>query len=260
MRDAAIIYLMYHELEVEGRPLCQSEQGYVRYVVRERGFREQMKWLHSMGVKGLSVSDILDKKTAGGIVITFDDGCETDLTVAAPLLQQLGFGATFYITLGFLGRPGYLVARQVRDLSDAGFDIGCHSMTHPYLSDLADSDLNREIAEAKSQLEEMISRPVHHFSCPGGRWSPRVAAVARHAGYHSVTTSRIAANRPHTDPFRLGRVVVMRELTLAGFQDLCRGRGLWQRQFRDFLRSASHQLLGNALYDRLRSLILERRA
>jgi len=256
MREDAIIYLMYHELEVEGRPLCQSEQGYVRYVVREPDFREQMNWLQSMGVRGLSVSDVLDKKTAGGIVITFDDGCETDLTVAAPLLRQMNFGATFYITLGFLGRPGYLVARQVRDLSDAGFDIGCHSMTHPYLSDLADSDLNREIAEAKSQLEEMIGRPVHHFSCPGGRWSPRVAAVARRAGYHSVTTSRIAANRPQTDPFQLARVVVMRELTLNAFQDLCNGRGLWQRQFRNSLQTMSHQLLGNALYDRLRSLIL----
>jgi peptidoglycan/xylan/chitin deacetylase (PgdA/CDA1 family) len=259
MREDTIIYLMYHELEVEGRPLCQSEQGYVRYVVREPSFRDQMNWLQSMGAKGLSVSDVLDKKTADGIVITFDDGCETDLTVAAPILHQLKFGATFYITLGYLGRPGYLVASQVRNLSDAGFDIGCHSMTHPYLSDLPDSDLNREIAEAKNQLEEMIGRPVHHFSCPGGRWSPRVAAVARRAGYHSVTTSRIAANHPQSDPFQLARVVVMRELTLTAFQDLCRGRGLWRRQFRNFLQTTSHRLLGNALYDRLRSLILERR-
>src|ERR1700677_3746361 len=259
MRDDAAICLLYHELEVEGRPLCQSEQGYVRYIVREPNFREQMNWLHSSGIIGRSVSDLLDKKLAGGIVITFDDGCETDLTVAAPILRQMNFGATFYITLGFLGRPGYLVPRQVRELSDAGFDIGCHSMTHPYLSDLADSDLDREIAEAKSKLEEIIGRPVHHFSCPGGRWSPSVAAVARQAGYHSVTTSRIAANHPQKDLFQSSRVVVMRNLPLSAFQKLCRGRGLKQRQLRNFLRTSSHKILANAVYDRLRSFVLERR-
>jgi peptidoglycan/xylan/chitin deacetylase (PgdA/CDA1 family) len=259
MPNDDIVYLMYHELEVEGRPLCQSEQGYVRYVVREPHFREQMNWLRSQGFRGLSVSDALDKKSAGSLVITFDDGCESDLTVAAPILHQANFGATFYITVSYLGRPGYMVARQVRELSDAGFEIGSHSVTHPYLSDLTDAQINREIVESKIQLEEMIGRPVHHFSCPGGRWSPKVAEIARRAGYHSVTTSRIAANDSRTDPYELARIVVMREVTLEAFQDLCHGRGLWRQQFRRFLQTTSHRLLGNALYDRLRTLILERR-
>ncbi len=260
MRDDAIIYLMYHEIEVEGRPLCQSEQGYVRYVVHERDFHEQMSWLQSAGIRGFSVTDALDKKAAGGIVITFDDGCETDLVVAAPILQKANFSATFYITVGFLGRPGYMVERQVRELSEAGFEIGCHSMTHPCLSDLSEPELNREIAEAKARLEQMTGRPVHHFSCPGGRWSPKVVEVARRAGYHSVTTSRIAVNRSESDPFQLARVVVMREVALDAFEDMCHGRGLWQRQFRNTLRNTSHKLLGNSLYDRLRSLVLERKA
>jgi peptidoglycan/xylan/chitin deacetylase (PgdA/CDA1 family) len=257
MRDDAIIYLMYHELEVDGRPLCQSEQGYIRYVVKENNFREQISWLQSAGIKGVSVSTALANKTAGAIVITFDDGCETDLTVAAPILQAANFGATFYITVGFLGRPGYMIPRQARELSEAGFEIGCHSMTHPYLDSLGDVDLKREIADAKTQLEEMIRRPVHHFSCPGGRWTHRVAEVARRAGYHSVSTSEIAANRPSSNPFRLGRIAVMRGLALNDFQDLCRGRGLGQRRFRSFLQKKFHQVLGNELYDRLRRLILE---
>ena len=260
MRDDAIVYLMYHELEVVGSPPCQSEPGYMRYVVREPDFREQMDWLLNAGMRGISVSDALENKAAGGIVITFDDGCETDLTVAAPILHKANFGATFYITVGIWAAPAIWLPRQVRELSDAGFDIGCHSMTHAYLSDLNESDLNREISEAKSQLEEMIGRPVHHFSCPGGRWSPKVSEVARRAGYHSITTSRIGVNRPTSDAFRLARVVVMRGLTLAAFQDLCRGHGLWQRQFRSFLQTTSHHLLGNALYERLRSLILEWKA
>jgi peptidoglycan/xylan/chitin deacetylase (PgdA/CDA1 family) len=257
MRDHATIYLMYHELEVEGRPLCHSEPGYTRYVVKEHHFSEQMSCLQSAGIHGVSVSSALANKASEAVVITFDDGCETDLAVAAPILQAANFGATFYITVGYLGRPGYMVPQQVRELSDAGFEIGCHSMTHPYLDNLGEADLRREIVDAKSRLEEMTGRPVHHFSCPGGRWTPRVAEVARCAGYHSVCTSQVAANGPHSNPFHLGRIAVMRGLTRNAFHDLCLGRGLARRQFRNLVQETSHRVLGNVLYDRLRRILLE---
>ena len=32
------------------------------------------------------------------VVLTFDDGSKSQLTVAGPLLQELGFGGTFFIT------------------------------------------------------------------------------------------------------------------------------------------------------------------
>lgn len=256
VRDDANVFLMYHELEAQGRPLCQSEQGYVRYVVNEPHFREQMRWLQSAGIRGLSVTDALKEHSAGDIVITFDDGCETDLTIAAPILRQANFGATFFVTVGFLGRPGYLVESQVRELGDAGFDIGCHSMTHAYLSELSEPDLNREIVEAKHRLEQLTGRRVYHFSCPGGRWSPQVAEVARRAGYQSVSTSRISVNRHGSDHFQLARIAVMRGTELMTFQKLCRGRGLWQRQLRSFFQSTAHRFLGNAVYDRLRSSAL----
>lgn len=255
-RDDAKIFLMYHELESQGRPLCQSEQGYLRYVVGEPHFREQMDWLRSAGIQGLSVTDGLKERTADGIVITFDDGCESDLAIAAPILRQANFGATFFITVGFLGRPGYLIESQVRELGDAGFDIGCHSMTHPYLSELSEPDLNREIVEARDHLQQMTGHPVRHFSCPGGRWSPQVAEVARRAGYQSVSTSQISVNRHHSDHFQLARIAVMRGTELMTFQRLCRGHGLWQRRLRSILQSTAHRFLGNTVYDRVRSFAL----
>jgi len=258
MRKDAAVYLMYHELEVNGRPVSQTEQGYIRYVVRGSDFGEQIKWLKSSGMQGISVTAALGKKPPQAIVITFDDGCESDLTVAAPILREANFGGTFYITVGFLGRAGHLFPCQVRELSDAGFEIGSHSMTHPYLDSLQRQDLLREIGESKNQLEQMTGKAVHHFSCPGGRWSRDVSTAAREAGYKTVATSHIAANDSRTDPFCLSRIVVMRDLNLAGFEDICRGRRLWRSQLGGFVRTKSRNLLGNTLYDRVRSAILER--
>jgi peptidoglycan/xylan/chitin deacetylase (PgdA/CDA1 family) len=258
MPQPAAIYLMYHELKLEARPLCQNEQGYARYVVREPAFRQQMNWLKSEGIRGLSVSEGL--QSGSGIVLTFDDGCETDLISAAPILREMNCSATFYITVGFLGRPGYMVEKQIRELSDAGFEIGCHSMTHPYLDELNDQELSREIVEAKRRLEDMTGRQVEHFSCPGGRWTPEVAEVARSAGYRSVTTSRVGVNYPASDLFQLSRIAVMRDFQLPAFQAICRGQGIWQRQLRERLQTAAHKVLGNAVYDRVRGLILERKS
>jgi peptidoglycan/xylan/chitin deacetylase (PgdA/CDA1 family) len=256
MRPDQTLYLMYHEIEIAGRPLCYSEPGYVRYVLREQNFREQMNFLKNEKIRGLSVSQALLENHPPGIVITFDDGCETDLIVTAPILKSAGLGATFYITIGFLSKRGYVAPAQVRELGDSGFDIGCHSMTHAYLNDLDEAGLRHEIVDAKKQLEDIVGRPVHHFSCPGGRWSPAVARVAKQAGYQSVATSRIAVNGRGSDPFHLARVAVMRGTKLAAYQALCQGNGLLPLQLRDLIQSASRRVLGNNLYDRMRSVAL----
>lgn len=253
-----IVYLMYHELELPGRALCDPDPGYVRYVVSVSDFKSQMSWLKDQGWKGQSVTQALSGATSPAVVITFDDGAQTDLITAAPVLQDAGFGASFYITTGFLGKPGYLTHSQVRELADQGFDIGCHSATHPYLSDLPKERLRSEILDPKLQLEQIIGRAVENFSCPGGRWNTRVAEITRESGYRSMATSQTRANSAKTDPFCLGRVAIMRGTPLPVFQRLCSGRGLWKLQIAELARSSAKSLLGNGGYDRLRALLLHR--
>ena len=249
------VCLMYHELELPGRELCQTEAGYVRYIVPIDDFRRQLETLRDAGLPGISVTQMLEGRP--GVALTFDDGCETDLLAAMPLLQEFGFSATFYITLGFLGRRGYLSHQQVRELGKYACDIGCHSVTHPYLSDLDETGLRREIRDAKDSLEQTAGRAVEHFSCPGGRWDKRVAQVAREAGYKSVATSRTGTNTKTTDPFCLARIAVLRGTSVSDFSRFAAGRGLLPVQVREATRSAVRTLVGNTIYDKVRSLLLK---
>jgi peptidoglycan/xylan/chitin deacetylase (PgdA/CDA1 family) len=258
MTTGSMVYLMYHELELPGRALCSSESGYVRYVVSASAFRSQISWLKDSGWAGMSVSQALAGPRERGVAITFDDGTETDLIVAAPLLKEAGFQATFYITVGFLGQRGYLSTVQLRELAQLGFEIGCHSMTHPYLSDLDSLGLHREIVEARQELEQILGAPVKHFACPGGRYDQRAREVARQAGYASVVTSSPHANSASADRLGLGRVVVMRDTSLPAFEHLCRGQGLWKKQLGVAAYQSAKRLLGNKRYDQLRSLLLRR--
>jgi peptidoglycan/xylan/chitin deacetylase (PgdA/CDA1 family) len=259
MAPSHIVFLMYHELELPGRKLIQSERGYVRYILPLETFRSQMQWLKSSGFCGLSVSEAVRYPREASVCITFDDGCETDLTSAAPVLREFGFRATFYLTAGFLGTPGYQSADQVRDLDALGFEIGCHSMTHPYRSDLSDAELGREILDAKVQIEQMLGHNIEHFSCPGGRYDRRTLETARRAGFRTVANSKFHANSASTSPYELGRVAMLRDLSLEEFGAICQGRGLWKKQIGVRARDSVRQVLGNRAYDKLRAAVLRER-
>jgi peptidoglycan/xylan/chitin deacetylase (PgdA/CDA1 family) len=151
-----------------------------------------------------------------------------------------------------------MTAAQLRELGHCDFEIGCHSMTHPVLSDLDDAGVKREVADAKEMLEQAIGKPVEHFSCPGGRYDSRTMQVAKRAGYRTVANSVPRVNSASTDPFCLGRVAIMRGLSKPAFQKLCRGETLWRLGLQASLRDRAKRLLGTAAYDRLRGALLRR--
>jgi peptidoglycan/xylan/chitin deacetylase (PgdA/CDA1 family) len=260
MTRPGTVYLMYHELQPIGRELGWRAKGDRRYVVAERDFRRQLAWLNARQFGGLSVGEALGGQAGEGpaLAITFDDGCETDALTAAPLLSEAGFRATFYVVVGWLGKPGYLAPAQVRELRDSGFEIGCHSMTHRYLTDLGPECLRAEVVEARRELEQILGQPVDHFSCPGGRWNARVARLAQTVGYRSCATSRIGMNVRERDRFSLKRVAVHRGTGLDDFGRLCRGE-LLGRQVRQTILDTGKAILGNSAYGRMRSLLLRGR-
>src|SRR4051794_27558714 len=99
------ICLMYHEIQLPGRELCDADPGYARYAVSIDNFRTQMQFLKDSQTPGMNVSQMLTN-SGNGVALTFDDGCETDLITALPILTDLGFQATFYLTVDFLGKRG----------------------------------------------------------------------------------------------------------------------------------------------------------
>ncbi len=99
-------------------------------------------------------------------------------------------------------------------------------MTHPYLSDLSEPELKREVVDAKLQIETIVGHSIEHFSCPGGRYDQRTLQMARHAGFATVANSKFYANSSRTSPYELGRVAVLRDLTIEEFGAIYHGRGL----------------------------------
>lgn len=250
---------MYHELARAGRPLCSTDPGYVRYVVGESDFRSHMNHIATSGKHGIGVSTWIDGDAIlaeHAVVVTFDDGSETDLVAATPILREHGFAATCYLTVDFLDRPGFLSRAQVRELAATGMEIGCHSMSHPYLSDLDDVALSREIVQAKTELEFISGCAIRSFSCPGGRYDERVLPMARRAGYDSVTTSRAIWNLHARSADLLGRIAITQNTSTEQFVSTLSGQNIDARRLRDSALTVAKSVLGNALYQRLRAALL----
>jgi len=250
-----IAFLMYHELGAADRRLCDESPGYRRYVVAEDSFKNQLAMIESNGWRGWNVSEALRAmgNQREGVCLTFDDGCATDRSIAAPLLLEKKFNATFYITVNHLEKRGYLTRTELRELATLGFEIGSHSLNHRYLGDLSIDDLKVELGESKKQLEDITGVGVEHFSCPGGRVNALVEKMARETGYQSLATSRIGLNTAMTDNFRLARIAVKEATTTMNLARLCRGEGLLLSQAQDVALSAAKRLLGNSIYERVRA-------
>jgi peptidoglycan/xylan/chitin deacetylase (PgdA/CDA1 family) len=98
---------------------------------------------------------------------------------------------------------------QVRRLSDEGFEIGSHTLTHPHLSRADDHQVQRELVGSRRRLEEMIGRPVTRLSYPYGSYDDRTVVAARDAGYSSACTSRTWYLGQAEDPYTIPRLSVV---------------------------------------------------
>ncbi|HUK48416.1 MAG TPA: polysaccharide deacetylase family protein [Terriglobales bacterium] len=100
---------------------------------------------------------------------------------------------------------------QVRELLRRGHIVGSHTMTHPNMAYVSDSELKVEFAESKRRLEEQLSIPIVHFAYPCPAMSPcwieRTVKASREAGYETAVTVTNGPVRRGNDPLSLRRVM-----------------------------------------------------
>ena len=251
---------MYHDLS-DGRDTVSHEQR--PYVLPVAAFREQLLVLAEVGLMGSGLDEILDSggTTSSALrrcVLTFDDGHASNCTLALPLLMQARFRATFFVTVGWIGRAPYMSWEQVRTLAAAGMEIGSHSMTHRPPTTLTPAELHSEMADSKKLLEDKLGRPVLSASSPTGFFNPRMGPVAEGIGYRSLCVGRIALWTGPGDRFRIPRLPVKygtapedyRHMVLGNRWFVARARG--EQMARNGLKS----ILGVDRYTRLRQWML----
>lgn len=99
------------------------------------------------------------------LYLTFDDGPDPDFTPPIlELLQRHGATASFFLIGDRIDGERALVQRLV----DAGHQLGNHSWTHPFMSDLSLPAQLDQIDRTDAKLAEFDGRARHPFRPPCG--------------------------------------------------------------------------------------------
>jgi peptidoglycan/xylan/chitin deacetylase (PgdA/CDA1 family) len=118
------------------------------------------------------------------VALTFDAGANADAVPSIlATLRRDGVPATFFLTGNFV-RDFPAAARSI---AAAGFRIGDHTITHPYLTQLSDSAVEHEITGAAQQIISVTGQnPAPLFRFPYGDADARTIAIANRAGFVPV--------------------------------------------------------------------------
>jgi peptidoglycan/xylan/chitin deacetylase (PgdA/CDA1 family) len=124
------------------------------------------------------------------ISLTFDDGSQGFWDNARQPLIDKGFKTTQYVpTAGLTSNPHdpFLMTKdEISTLASEGNEIGGHSVTHPFLTQVSDAQLQSELVDSKQVLEAIPGvGTVHNFAYPYGDYDARVISAEEAAGYRS---------------------------------------------------------------------------
>ncbi len=117
------------------------------------------------------------------VALTFDAAWGSDKTLKiVEILNNAGIKGTFFLV-------GFWIEQnedKVKAISDAGFDIGTHSSTHPKMSTLSQDKMKEELKLSMNKIEKITGKPVKFFRPPFGDYSDSVLNVATGLGLKTI--------------------------------------------------------------------------
>lgn len=186
------------------------------YVSSEE-FSEQMRALAKAGYRAVTMDQMLANWTHGTqlpsgkpIVVSFDNGYQSQLTNAMPVLRKLGWVGVENIQLtGLPPSQGGLSRAQVRELVAGGWELDTQGISHADLIALSPSALHEQVVVAREELQRRYHVPVNWFCYPSGHYNAAVIAELKAAGYVGSTTVVPGWASPSQDAYRLPRLRVL---------------------------------------------------
>jgi peptidoglycan/xylan/chitin deacetylase (PgdA/CDA1 family) len=212
MGTAAVPILMYHVIKAP--PVGAPFPG---LYVEPQEFAEQMQALKDAGWHAVTLDQIEAYWRRGvplgpgrPIVLSFDNGYQSQYTHALPVLRRLGWVGDENIQLtGLPPSQGGLGDEEVRDMVDDGWELDTQGISHADLITLDAEQLRHQVADARRTLQQLYAVPVNWFCYPSGHYDASVIAAVKAAGFVGSTTVVPGWAHPSDDPYRLHRLRVL---------------------------------------------------
>jgi len=183
--------LTYHRIA----PRTEIGNSIPGLVLSPEIFESHMRALQKDGWRTVTAATLADhiqrgvrlpKKT---MVITIDDGRDDGYTYALPILQRLGFVATFYVITGRIGRARYLTVPQLQTMDLAGMEIANHTLSHAVIKNGTYAYYLDQVRVAQDQLTEWLGAPPVTFAYPFGLHPKNLIRAVSNTGLRLAFTT-----------------------------------------------------------------------
>ncbi len=164
-------------------------------------FEEQVEVLLAAGYSFVTVAEFARRIGPGGppagiAALSLDDGVRDNHSVVLPILRRYGIPATVYVTTGMIGKTypwmsgdiPMMEEDEIRELAEAGVEIGAHTISHPNMAELDKEQCLTEMTESRRELERITSRTVETFAYPFCHYGDAAVAAAEEAGFLAAVT------------------------------------------------------------------------
>ncbi|HEY5390095.1 MAG TPA: polysaccharide deacetylase family protein [Solirubrobacteraceae bacterium] len=218
--------LMYH---VIGSP--PPGAPFPGLYVTQSLFAAQMHALRAAGYHAVTMNQMWDNWRRGTplpkgkpIVISFDNGYESQKLYALPVLRAMGWVAVENLQLsGLPFSQGGLNRTEVRDLIRAGWELDTQGWNHADLVTLSPSELYFQVTVARRRIQRLYHVHAEWFCYPSGHYDAAVIAAVKAAGFRGSTTTWPGWANPAEDPYRLPRLRVLNGTSPATLLSLISG-------------------------------------
>jgi len=222
--ERRVAVLAYHKI---GEP-PPGEYATWNYVPTAT-FVMHLRQLQDAGWQAIELGTLLrgldnpDEMPARAVLITFDDGYRSTLTEALPWLERLGWPGVVFVPTAYVGswntfddgiepREAICSWDELHELQRGGVSVQAHGLHHRWLSNLSESEIRAEIAEAKRMLEARLKTTVATIAYPygdDGGASARIETVLARAGYTAGFLYKGGCTSvPVADRYRLPRLAM----------------------------------------------------
>jgi peptidoglycan/xylan/chitin deacetylase (PgdA/CDA1 family) len=166
------------------------------------------------------------------VSIAFDDGWVSSLFIGAPILEEYGYRASFYICTDWVDKPGfqgdYMTSKQLKTLAKQGHEIGSHSRIHSNLTEMSFDEKRSQVEDSFEALAS-LGHFAAGFAPPLGAFDGEISALVE-GRYDYLRTVKNGVNQQPYKAYDLRTVVVTRQMKASDVRawvDLSASEGSW---------------------------------
>jgi len=227
-------------------------------------FERQMRWLHESGYRTIGLDELSDwmdgraPRPQRAVVLTVDDGDESFVRLAAPVLRRYGFQATLFFLTGRAGEEGWNDLNfsdwpELRALEREGI-VRVESHTHDMHTKVRvdgqpvprfliacrdadgrlspDSPLAQDLVASRDAIRTHLGREARYLAWPFGFGEAAADSIAHAVGFRRILTLRPRRNvRDFRAPLQgeapdgLGRYTITARTSFRLFRLMVEGGG-----------------------------------